>query len=237
MRRIRNFMPQIQAKHWFFALLMAGAACSPAASPAHSKATSQGATSQGDSGAADGTKPETFRAFRKPPKHSMPAATKEKNLPKGDSCRTVSSAVYNTERIRLVAALDATMRSAGGLVLPLRSHIGLTPQSREIGHEFRGPKGERLMIVGQYNECSTPPPYVLTADYEIFAAYPKAVGKKKRVINACMGDCGGCGMQTPDVPAIAEVPEGSRVVQSREVDVPMATEVVFMTKEMCMPRP
>lgn len=168
----------------------------------------------------------------------MPAPTQVSKLPKSDTCtRDPPTLLIAHEAKRHIAALDAEVRRTGGLVLPLRSYAGIsfTGPRRQVGQEFRGPKGERLMIVGTYDECSVPPSFVLTEDYEIFEALPTIVGKKKHVATFCSEACGGCGTQPADQPAIAEVPEGSRVVERRPIDVPIATEIVFRREGMCMP--
>mgnify|MGYP003631204638 CR=1 FL=1 len=271
MRRIRNAIPQIPAKHWLLSLLMASAACSPAASPAPTGATSHATASPRETTPADAGSPhdaasptreaapaavrsdagmvpnessleteatkEAFRDFRKPPKLIISPPTKTSALTKGKSCRHVSSAVYEHERRRLVAALDAKMRRAGGLVLPLRSYMNFNLSSHQMGHTFRGPQGEHLMILGTHDQCGSPPTYVLTANKEVFLAYPTAAGKKKNRVMACAGGCGGCGMQMPDIPVIAEVPKGSRLGPMQQIKVPIDTEVVFTTKGMCIPRP
>lgn len=255
MKQPRKMVNSLRLRPWLLGLALASAACAPVpvANPAHSSNTSITTSPDKRSLPSDEANPNTevvetpdieqdetsmpYRAFTEPPRHVMPPATQANDLPKGKSCRQVSSSVYDHERKRLIAALDVEMRRSGGFVLPLRSTMGLNLTSHTIGSEFRGPKGERLMIVGTYNQCSVPPPFVLNADYEIFSTYAKAVGMKSRVITACRGDCRGCGMKAPDILAIAEVPEGSRVGQPRETTVPIETALVFKVKEMCIPRP
>ncbi len=245
MKYYRNLVKSIRPTAWLPSLLLASAACSPATNPAPTidpTPSAQAPQENGETSAADGqaSTPDGFRAFPSPPKLAMPSPTQVDDLPEDNNCRRVSGAVYDHEQTRHIAALDAEMRRLGGLVLPLRTQKGLKLTSYKVGHEFRGPKGERLMIVGSYNECSTPRPFVLSADYEIFAVSTTLVGKRKRVVEACSADCRGCGVNAPDLPAIAEVPPGSRVVQSRSVKVPIATELVFRVSDTggppCLPR-
>ncbi len=252
MKYYRNFVKSIRPIAWLPSLFLASAACSPATNPVHTIDTApqtKAPQENGETSAVDGQASTAdgqvfvageFRAFPSPPTLAMPSPTQVDDLPGDNNCRRVSGAVYDYEHTRHIAALDAEMRRLGGLVLPLRPQKGLKITSYKVGHEFRGPKGERLMIVGHYNECSTPRPFVLSADYEIFAVSTTLVGTKKRVVTACSADCRGCGVNAPDLPAIAEVPPGSRVVQSRRVKVPIATELVFRVNDTggppCQPR-
>ncbi len=230
-------------------IALATSCSSSATSPPLESATSpleteQPAAPPHDAGAQDDAKntsqlylePQAPKPFTPPQEMQQLPVTDVSSLPSGKRCRHVSSTVHDYEQSRLVPALDALMRREGGYVLPAVPRQTATPSLR-VGETVRGDAGENLMVVGTYNQCLPTPPLVVSSDGSISAVYITPKPRRKKTVSLCQPHCPGCGMASPDLPLLVEVPEGSFVAPPKHMEVPIDVQLQFTSNQACMPKP
>ncbi len=213
-------------------LISALALCANCSSTAHAPSSHVAESPHTD----EGTEASAIGVFPPPAMQKSPA-TKLRSLRKGDDCYYAPDDVRNYEHQRLAAALDAVMRKEGGYVLPTTIGPPLETQPMQLGDTMDGESGEPLMVIGTYNSCSTGRvlPFVVSADGGISAVVVTAKATKTTDVNLCRPHCPGCGPQAPDLPVLAEVPEGSFLAPVRRIEVPIDVQLNFTSNKVCEP--
>ncbi len=156
--------------------------------------------------------------------------------PGAKRCRTTADADQNHEDQRRYAAIDIALRAQG--LTPLAVHPGRVEQvSRPIAPgtraqpapSWQGQQPGYLLVVGRIGGCAGVPPIVaMTASHEVFVVEPVMSSKHHRTVLLCQNTCRGiCGARMADRVALADVPSDAVLGASREIKVPLDTEVTF----------
>ncbi len=162
-----------------------------------------------------------FRAYTPPAPLVSPGPAAEQ----GAACVAPDQKLVDFEEARQRAALDADLRAHGSMLLPAKL-IEDDPTAHPLGTVFRGPAGERWLVVDEIDTCfPVVPPVGIDAAHEVFVIRPVPRPQTKRVVQLCQPICGGCGMPRPRAPVVVEIPEGSHLVPERDLTYPIAVQV------------
>ena len=169
----------------------------------------------------------SFRPFAAPKPIASPGAA----TAAVETCRTTGDADDRYERSREVAALDASLRADGGMLL--RTYELGYSETREplrVGDIKRGINGERLMVIAELESCGDEGPTLVAIDRsgDVFIAVPAAKARQTRTVRLCGPVCRGCGTRPPRRTLVAEVPDDASFVGTRTVTFPIDVQVQFV---------
>ena len=196
----------------------------------HGSAESEGAAAPASTG--------PFRAFEPPP----PLALGE---PPEVSGKCSDESAFEQETTRETAALDASLRHDGGMLLSATLvPIGMREDEPQEGTIMRGPKGERWLVVSETHSCNPYIPRVaMSASHEVYQAMPQMKAKETRDVRLCSPICGGCGIQGEPAAVVVEVPAGAHLGATRAVTFSIDVALAFKALDedgkpmRCMPPP
>ncbi len=172
-----------------------------------------------------------FRAYTPPAPLVSPGAA----TPESEACRPPDPRLVDYETAREHAALDASLRAHGSMLIPAR--VFEQGDAPELGGVFRGPAGERLLVIGDTESCDPQIPLVgIDKSRAVFVVRPVPRPQTKRTVQLCEPICGGCGMHRP-VPVVVEIPEGGHLGLERDLTFPLDVQVELTWQGTCEPRP
>ncbi|MGE5182286.1 MAG: hypothetical protein ACM31C_09495 [Acidobacteriota bacterium] len=176
-----------------------------------------------------------FRAYTPP----APLVSPGPATAQGEQCLPPDEKLVDFEEAREHAALDAELRAHGSMLIPARVFDERDDRDEHpLGTVFRGPAGERLLVVGDTEGCDPHIPLIgIDASRAVFVVRPVPRPKTKRTIQLCQPICGGCGAHMP-VAVVAEIPEGGHFVPERDVTFPIDVQVELVAGQgHCEPPP